>query len=120
MKFTESHEWVVLDGEIATVGISDYAQKELGDIVYVELPHVGSRVHALDEIAVLESTKSAIDIYSPLSGEVVEVNTALLESPEKINKSAEKEGWLYRIRLSHHSEYEFLMEEPAYHLYTEN
>lgn len=118
MKFTESHEWVEVNDCEARVGISHYAQKELGDIVYVELPHLGSQVKAHDEIAVLESTKSAVDIYSPVSGEVIEINTSLLESPEKINQSAEKEGWIYRIRLSDPKEIENLMPEEAYRHYT--
>lgn len=114
MKFTQSHEWARLEGSIATIGITDYAQKELGDIVFVELPKVGAVVKAKEECVVLESTKAAADIYSPLSGKVTAVNTVLLEYPEKINQSAEKEGWLFQILVDDASEYEALMDQREY------
>lgn len=114
MKFSETHEWVDVNGPVATIGITDYAQKELGDIVYVELPTVGHKVKAFEEAAVLESTKAAVDIYSPLSGEILEVNTSLRESPEKVNQSPEKEGWIFKIRFINPRELQSLMDEAAY------
>src|SRR4051812_23729145 len=109
IKFTKSHEWVRIDGKIATVGISHHAQKELGDIVYVELPLVSSVLKSGDEVTVLESTKAAYDIYSPVSGTIKEVNESLREFPEKINHSAENEGWLYKMEVSHPEEFEALL-----------
>lgn len=116
MKYSESHEWIsaVGSGGISQVGVTDYAQRELGDIVYVELPTVGKNVSASKEVAVLESTKAAADVYSPVSGTIVEVNTRLSESPELINNSAEKDGWIFKIKLSDFSELENLMEKDAY------
>lgn len=114
MKFSQSHEWVKLNENIATVGISQYAQKELGHVVYVELPKIGTKIQAGQEAAVLESTKAATDIYSPLSGEVIEVNTHLEEVPDKINFSAENEGWLFKLKISQESEYKGLMDESTY------
>ncbi|MCH9627229.1 MAG: Glycine cleavage system H protein [Chlamydiales bacterium] len=115
MKYTESHEWVRLGATLATVGITDYAQKELGDIVYVELPTVGHPVAAGDEVVVLESTKAAVDIYTPVSGEIAEVNTSLREFPEKVNGSAESEGWLFKIKLSQPEQLEAFLDEKGYH-----
>lgn len=115
MKFTDSHEWIELEGkDIARVGITTYAQKELGDIVYVELPIVGKEVNAKQEVAVLESTKAAADIYSPLSGTITEINEKLSQVPELINQSPEKEGWIYKIRLSNSGEVDLLMEQADY------
>lgn len=108
MKYTVSHEWIELQEGIATIGITHYAQQELGNIVYVELPHLHAKVQAKDPVVVLESTKSAVDIYSPLSGEIVETNVSLKQSPEKVNLSAEKEGWLFKLKLSNPSEYDTL------------
>ena len=96
---TDSHEWVRKDGSIATIGITKKASTELGEIVYVELPKVGQNVIKGDEIAVLESTKAAIDIYAPLSGRVVEVNFLLVDKPELVNSDPEGAGWMYRISL---------------------
>jgi glycine cleavage system H protein len=115
MKFTDSHEWIELEGnDIARVGITTYAQKELGDIVYVELPIVGKEVNAKQEVAVLESTKAAADIYSPVSGTITEINGKLSSAPELINQSPEQEGWIYKIRLSNPSEADLLMEQADY------
>lgn len=115
MKFTDSHEWVELEeGEVARVGITTYAQQELGDIVYVELPIKGKNVNAKQEVAVLESTKAAADIYSPVSGVIVEVNTHLSTAPELINQSAEQDGWIYKIRLSNPAEMDLLMDRSDY------
>lgn len=115
VKYTKSHEWVSVDGSgLATVGISDYAQGALGDVVFVDLPAVGSVAKATGEIAVVESVKAASDIYSPVSGEVVEVNSALQGSPDLINSSPLGEGWLYRLKLSDPAELDGLIDETAY------
>lgn len=100
MKYTETHEWIDTKEGIGTVGVTDFAQKELGDIVYVELPKVGKQVKAGEEIAVLESTKAAADIYSPVSGTIVEINQSLTNNSELVNKSPENEGWIFKIKLN--------------------
>ncbi len=115
MKFTDSHEWIEMEtAEIARMGISFYAQKELGDIVYVELPISGRTINAKQEVAVLESTKAAADVYSPVSGTIIEVNSKLSNAPELINQSPEKEGWICKIRLSNPAELDLMMDESAY------
>lgn len=114
MKFTQSHEWVYVDQGIGTVGVTHYAQRELGEVVYVELPSVGKHVRAGDEIAVLESTKAAADIYAPLSGEIVEINQKLGDFVHYINSSPQQEGWLCKIRLSDPSELAGLLDEESY------
>ncbi len=114
MKFAESHEWIMLEGDVATVGITDYAQKELGEVVYVELPKVGHKVKAGDEAVIVESTKAAVDLYTPLSGTITAVNTALKANPEYVNHAAEGSGWLFQIRLSNPRELDPLMDKPAY------
>lgn len=115
MKYTDSHEWIEMEaGDIARIGITAYAQKELGDIVYVELPLIQKEVKSQQEVAVLESTKAAADLYSPVSGTIVEVNGKLTQNPELINQSSEKEGWIYKIRLSNPSELDSLMDQNAY------
>lgn len=111
MKFTDTHEWVVIENGIATVGVTDFAQRELGDIVYVELPKIGKSVKRKDEAAVLESTKAAADVYSPLSGEIVEVNTLLTTHAETINHSPVKDGWLFKLKPSDLKEYEELLDQ---------
>jgi glycine cleavage system H protein len=117
MKFSQTHEWVHVEGEIATVGISEYAQKELGEVVYVELPKVGHSIVTGDEVAVLESTKAAVDVYTPLSGEITAINEELRSHPEWINKSAESKGWLYKLKLRDQNELDFLMSKPVYEAY---
>ncbi|MBB63878.1 MAG: glycine cleavage system protein H [Waddliaceae bacterium] len=115
MKFTESHEWVTQDDSgHAKIGISMYAQKELGEIVYVELPELGREVSAGDEIAVLESTKAASDVYSPVSGIITSVNEALLDRPELVNSSPEADGWLFMLKLSDPTELSTLMTAEQY------
>lgn len=114
MKFTDSHEWIKVENGIGTVGITDYAQKELGEVVYIELPSVGKQVKAGQEVAVLESTKAAADIYSPVSGEIVEINQKLGDFIHHINASAEFEGWLFKIKLSDQSETEKLLKREEY------
>lgn len=112
--FTDEHEWVDMDGDIATIGITDYAQQQLGDIVFVELPAEGATFEKGDDAAVVESVKAASDVYAPVSGEVVEVNSALEEEPALVNSDAEEEGWFFRLRLADASELEGLMDEAAY------
>lgn len=114
MKFTESHEWIDVKDGVGTVGVTDYAQKELGDIVYVELPEVGKTLNAGDDAAVLESTKAAADIYAPVSGEILEVNESLNDASEMINESPESEGWIFKIKLSNLEELEKLMDLEQY------
>ena len=115
LKYTESHEWIRPDeGGIVTVGITDYAQQEMTELVYVELPDVGQQFSAKDEIAVVESVKSASDIYAPVSGEVVEVNEALADDAAIVNNSPFDDGWLFRLKLSDPSEIDYLMGAEAY------
>ena len=113
-KYTESHEWISVDGQTGTVGVTDFAQKELGDIVYVELPEVGKMVQAGGEVVVLESTKAAADVYSPVSGEIIAVNHQLSEAAELVNRSPEKDAWLFKINLSNPSELDSLLDESRY------
>ncbi|WP_439539893.1 glycine cleavage system protein GcvH [Sphingomonas sp.] len=112
--FTEDHEWIELDGEIATVGITDYAQSQLGDIVFVEVPEEGKEVTKGDDAAVVESVKAASDVYAPVSGTVIEGNPALEESPALVNEDPEGDGWFFKMTLSDTSELGGLMNESAY------
>lgn len=118
MRFTESHEWIQLKGNIGTVGITNYAQKELGEIVYVELPQVGQKVKAGQEICVLESTKAAADVYAPISGKIIAVNEALRSTPSTINKTAESSGWLFQMEIDNLKEFDHLMTKEQYHILT--
>ena len=119
IKYTKQHEWVAInDGdEKAAVGITDYAQKQLGDIVYVELPGIGVKVNKGDEAAVVESVKAAAEVYSPISGEIIEVNENLADSPELINNEAEANGWFFKLAPSEESELEELMDKEGYDKY---
>lgn len=114
MKYTNSHEWINIENDIATVGVTDYAQDQLGDVVYVQLPELGKTIKSGGEIAVLESTKAAADLYAPMSGEVIAVNDKLNQQAELINTSAEKEGWILKLKLSHPQEADALMDASAY------
>lgn len=114
MKYTKDHEWVRIEGDTVTVGISDYAQEQLGDVVYVELPEVGKTVARKEEAAVVESVKAASEVYAPVSGEIVAVNNALDDEPALVNSAATGEGWFIQIKLSEPSELEGLMDEAAY------
>lgn len=115
MKYTDSHEWIEMEtADTARMGITAYAQNELGDVVYVELPTVGRQINARQEIAVLESTKAAADVYSPVSGVITEVNAKLSTAPELINQAAEEGGWICKIRLSNPAELDLLMEQEDY------
>ncbi|PBN43149.1 glycine cleavage system protein GcvH [Sphingobium sp. D43FB] len=112
--FTEEHEWIDVEGEIATVGITDFAQEQLGDIVFVELPVEGATFDKGDDAAVVESVKAASDVYAPISGEVVEANGALEDEPALVNSDAEEDGWFFKLRITDMSELEGLMTEAAY------
>lgn len=114
MHYTDTHEWIEIQGDEGTVGITSYAQQELGSIVYVQLPKVGQRISAGEEVSVLESTKSAADVYSPVSGVITHVNESILQSPEKINQNAETTGWLFKIKLSNLSEIKSLLSLAEY------
>jgi glycine cleavage system H protein len=113
--FTKEHEWVRVEGDTATVGISDHAQGALGDIVFAEVPAVGRQVAKGQEAAVVESVKAASDVYAPVSGEVIEGNSAVADDPAIINRDPEGEGWFFKLRLSNPGELDGLMDEAAYH-----
>ena len=117
--YTEDHEWVCVDGDTGVVGISDYAQKQLGDVVFVELPEVGASFAKGDEAAVVESVKAASEVYAPVSGEVVEINATLESAPETVNASPGGEGWFLKLKLSDAGEVGNLMSEAAYKTYCE-
>lgn len=114
IKFTEDHEWIRADGETATVGITDHAQEQLGDLVFVELPAVGKKLTKGKEAAVLESVKAASEVYAPADGEVTEINEALNDDPGAVNRDAQGEGWFFKMKLSDPSQLEALMDEAAY------
>jgi len=117
LHYTKQHEWVRLAGDVGAVGITDYAQQELGDIVYVDLPRVGARVEQGKVMGSVESVKAVSDIYSPLSGEVIEINDALATAPEKLNESPHGDGWLVKIRLSAPDEIQGLLAAADYEKY---
>ncbi|MBS0621158.1 MAG: glycine cleavage system protein GcvH [Verrucomicrobia bacterium] len=114
MRFTDSHEWIRVEGGIGTVGITDHAQKELGEVVYIELPPVGKKVRAGEEVAVLESTKAAADIYAPIGGKIVEVNQELVDYIHYINSGAEGKGWLFKIAIENPRELDHLLKKEEY------
>ena len=117
LRYTKEHEWVRLDGDVATVGISDHAQEQLGDVVYVELPEVGTTVERSEQVAVVESVKAASEVYAPVGGEVVEVNGALNDDPSLVNSGAQGEGWFCRLRVKDPGELDKLMDEEGYRAY---
>ena len=119
-RYTKDHEWVVLDGDIATVGITDHAQEQLGDLVHVELPALERAVAESESCAVVESVKAASDVYSPLAGKVVEVNETIVEDPSIVNSDAEGEGWFFRLELDDPASFEALMDQDAYDEYLES
>jgi glycine cleavage system H protein len=119
LRFTRDHEWIRLDGELAVVGVTDYAQSQLGDVVYVELPEIGRRVEKGKEAAVVESVKAASEVYAPASGEVAEVNEALAADPAKVNADPMGEGWFLKLRLTDLKELEGLLDEAAYQQFIE-
>jgi glycine cleavage system H protein len=112
--FTKEHEWIRVEGDTATVGITDFAQAQLGDVVFVEVPEAGRQVSKGNEAAVVESVKAASDVYAPVSGEVVEGNQALVDDPALVNSDPEGEGWFFKLRLSDQGELEGLMDADAY------
>lgn len=115
MKYSETHEWIHVDEDgIGTVGVSAHARKELGEVVYVDLPEVGKRLKQYDEACVLESTKAAADIYTPVSGEIIAVNDLSEKTIDKLNTSPEKEGWLYKVRLDDPLELDDLLSQKDY------
>ena len=116
-KFTEKHEYANVDGDVAAIGISDYAQKELGDVVYVELPPVGDTFAKGDPCSNIESVKAVSDIYSPVSGEIVEVNEALEGTPELVNKDPYGEGWIFKIKMDDASELDDMKDNAGYEEY---
>jgi glycine cleavage system H protein len=119
LRFTKDHEWVRLDGDLAVVGITDYAQSQLGDVVYVELPEIGRRVEKGKETAVVESVKAASEVYAPVSGEVAEVNDALAADPAAVNADPMGEGWFFKLRLADPKELDGLLDEDAYKRFVE-
>jgi glycine cleavage system H protein len=112
--FTKDHEWIRVDGGIATVGITHHAQDQLGDVVFVELPEVGRKAAKGDAVAVVESVKAASDVYAPVAGEVTEVNMALADQPALVNEDAEGKAWFFRLRISDAAELDALMDRAAY------
>jgi glycine cleavage system H protein len=118
LKYTKDHEWISLDGDIVTVGITDYAQEQLGDVVFVELPAVGKTLTKGEEAAVVESVKAAGEIYAPLDGEVTEVNTGLEDDPSLINTDPQGKGWFVKMRVGDASAMDGLMDAAAYATYT--
>ncbi len=118
-RYTKEHEWVSADGDIGTVGITFHAQKELGDIVYVDLPKIGATVAQGDPLGSVESIKAVSDIFAPVSGEVIEINETLATAPEKINQDPHEEAWLVKLRLSQPNELTALLDAAAYQEYTE-
>lgn len=119
IKYTEDHEWIDADGDIATVGITDYAQKALGDVVFVELPEVGANFNQGDEVSVVESVKAASEVYAPLNGEIVAVNEALEADPSLVNTDATGTGWFFKIKLDNTADLDDLMDEDAYNTFVE-
>jgi len=114
LKYTKEHEWVRIDGDVGTIGISSFAQEQLGDVVFVDLSEVGKTVSPGDEAAVIESVKAASELYAPVSGEIIEVNAALGDTPELVNSDPTGDGWFIKIKLSKADELDALMDEAAY------
>ncbi len=116
--FTTDHEWLSIDGDIVTVGVTDYAQSQLGDVVFVELPKVGAKLKKAAAAAVVESVKAASDVYAPITGEVTEVNEELVADPALVNSDAGGKAWFFKIRIADKSELDGLMDEAAYKAHT--
>ena len=114
LKFTEEHEWILIEGDVATVGITDHAQEQLGEIVYVETPEVGSEVNKNDDAGVVESVKAASEVYAPLTGEIIEANEALADNPQTVNEDPMGNGWFFKMKIADTGELEELMDEAAY------
>jgi len=116
--YTTDHEWLRIEGDVATVGVTDYAQSQLGDVVFVELPKVGRRLKKAEAAAVVESVKAASDVYAPISGEVLETNGALSAEPSLINSDANDKAWFFKLKISDRTELDGLMDEAAYTAHT--
>ena len=116
--YTKDHEWIRVEGNDATVGISDFAQNQLGDIVFVELPDIGRRLEKGKEAGVVESVKAASEVYAPASGEVTAINTGLADDPARVNRAAMGDGWFFKIKLANSAELDELMDEAAYQAFT--
>lgn len=116
--YTPDHEWLRIEGDVATIGITDYAQTQLGDVVFVELPKVGRSVKKAEATAVVESVKAASDVYAPISGEVIEVNEKIVEEPALINSDPDKAAWFFKLRIADKSDLDGLMDETAYKAHT--
>lgn len=116
-RYSKDHEWIRLEGDVATVGISDYAQSQLGDVVFVDLPAKGKTVAAGAEVAVVESVKAASEVYAPAGGEVVDTNQAIVDDPSLVNRAAQTEGWFVKLKLSNKAELDALMDQAAYDAY---
>jgi len=119
IKFTKTHEWVKIEAEIATAGITKHAQSELGDIVFVELPFVGNKVTKGKQFATIESTKAAAEIYAPVSGEITEINSGLTDRPQLVNESPYDKGWIAKIKINNTQELSQLMDEASYNNFIE-
>jgi len=119
VKYTKDHEWVRVEGDVGTVGVSDFAQHQLGDVVFVELPDVGRTLEKGKEAAVVESVKAASDVFAPVSGAVIEVNHDLENEPARVNTGAQTDGWFFKLRLTDPSELDGLMDEAAYKAFVE-
>jgi glycine cleavage system H protein len=114
MRFTKDHEWVELDGDVATIGVTAYAAQQLGDVVYVELPEVGKAIRTGDAMAVVESVKAASDVFAPIAGEVTAANAELGDNPQTVNDQPERAGWFVKVKVADPAEVEALMDRPAY------
>ena len=119
LRYTTDHEWVRVEGDTAVVGISDYAQEQLGDVVFVELPDVGTSFAQNDDAAVVESVKAASEIYAPIGGKILEVNDSLVDAPETLNSDPTGDGWMFKISIADASEVDALMDEAAYKTFVE-
>ena len=119
VKYSKDHEWVIVDGDIATIGITNHAQEQLGDVVFIELPAIGKKVEKDAEAAVVESVKAASEVFAPVSGEVVEVNKELEADPAMVNRAAESDAWFMKVRLSNRGELDGLMDKAAYDKFVE-
>jgi len=118
--YTDEHEWIDVEGDVATVGITDYAQGQLGDIVFVELPEVGAMIEQGKDAAVVESVKAASDVYAPITGEITEVNPALEEDPALVNSAPEDGGWFFKMTIADPGELDKLMDEDGYKAFVES
>ena len=119
VRYSKDHEWVKVDGDTATVGITHYAQEQLGDVVFVELPEVGKKVEQGKELATVESVKAASEVYAPISGEVIEVNNALTDAPATVNEEAQGKGWFAKLKIADKGQVAALMDEAAYKKFVE-